>query len=273
MSDSPAAILFDIDGSPLTTVSGVAGVSLATSSLYDAIDMGLISGARVAQPHGFAAVSTAAAQVPIRFGAYNPPPSAAQRSIGSTSANDTAAGTGARQVKITYFDGSLNGPYEETVTLNGTTAVDTVATDIRFIEQMEVVSVGSTGFNEGLIALQNGTGGAGPTRATIVVGYANTFWAHHYVPTGKRAIIKNFLWAMANGDNGNVWLRYRNPLDTNSPNLYKSAINRVEGNSPTLTRPLDPPLIVVGPSIIEMVISIDSSTAGLAVGGFGYYEV
>lgn len=273
MSDSPAAILFDVNGSPLTTVSGVAGVSLTANSIYDAIDMGLVAGARVAQAHGFVGVNTAADRVPVRFGTYVEPPTAAQRSIGSTNANDTAAGTGARKVKLTYYDGSLNGPYEETVTLNGTTAVDTVATDIRFIEGMEVVEVGSTGSNQGLIVLRNGTGGAGPTRATIPATYMNTFWAHHYVPTGQRAIIKNLLWGMANGDSGNILLRYRNPLDANSAYRYKSTVSRIEGSSPTLTHPLNPPLVVEGPALLEMVVSIDSSTAGLAVGGFGYYEV
>ena len=39
----------------------------------------------------------------------------AQRSFASSSANDTAAGTGARTIKITYYDASGNGPYTETV--------------------------------------------------------------------------------------------------------------------------------------------------------------
>jgi len=237
-----------------------------------AIARGQIPGAQLAQAHGFVSV-TVASTVPIRQNPYTEPTSAAQRSISSTSASDTAVGTGARVVRIIYFDGSMNGPFTEDITLNGTTAVNTVATDMQFIESIEVIETGSFGFNLGSILLQSGTGGAGPTIATISPGFGATFWAHHYVPGGKRAVIRNLFWGMSDGDDANIWLRYIDPTNTNTPFRYKTAVYRIGSNSPSQTHPLDPPLVVVGPARVEMVVDFDTAVAGVVLGGFGFYEV
>jgi hypothetical protein len=75
--------------------------------------------------------------------------------ISSSSANDTAAGTGARTVYILGIN-STGGYVEETVTLNGQTAVNTVhAYDA--IQNMTVMSVGSGGVNAGTIYAGTGT--------------------------------------------------------------------------------------------------------------------
>lgn len=67
-----------------------------------------------------------------------------QMTVVSDSANDTAAGSGARTVKIHYLDAS--GAYgHEVLTLNGTTGVNTVATNIRFIQMITVQTLGSFG--------------------------------------------------------------------------------------------------------------------------------
>lgn len=67
-----------------------------------------------------------------------------QMAIRSTSVNDTAAGTNVQQVDIHYLDASGN-PQVETVTLNGTTLVNTVATDIRWIQYIHSQRLGSFG--------------------------------------------------------------------------------------------------------------------------------
>jgi hypothetical protein len=134
-------------------------------------------------------------QVSVEATTYTEQTSNAQRSIVSASANDTSAGTGARTVKITYLKVDGTGPFEETVTMNGTSAVNTTATDICFIEKMEVVTVGSTGTNAGIISLKASTGGGGATIGSIGTGSlaaggdGRTLWAHHYVPAGKVAHI------------------------------------------------------------------------------------
>jgi len=127
---------------------------------------------------------------------YTEPTAAAQRSFASSSANDASAGTGARTVKVTYFDSTGAGPFTETVTLNGTTPVNTVATNIRFIESLEVVTAGALGSNAGTVTLYGSTGGAGGTvgsigYATVVAGRGDnrTLWAHHYVAAGWKAAL------------------------------------------------------------------------------------
>ena len=119
--------------------------------------------------------------------AYTEQSSNAQRSLVSSDATDASASTGARTVRITYYDASMVGPFTETVTMNGTTPVNTVATDICFIEKLEVVTAGSNGGNAGTISLMSATAGGGVTVGTIVVGDNETNWCHHYVPSGKTA--------------------------------------------------------------------------------------
>lgn len=64
---------------------------------------------------------------------YIPDVAGEQASIVSTSANDTANGTGIQQVIFEYLDGDLNTKLE-VITLNGLTPVLTIATDIRWIQ-------------------------------------------------------------------------------------------------------------------------------------------
>lgn len=87
------------------------------------------------------------------------PASPTVMTISSSSASDTAAGTGARSVYILGINGT-GGYVSETVTLNGQTAVSTVK-EYDAIEQMSVVSVGSDGVNAGTIYAGTGLVTAG----------------------------------------------------------------------------------------------------------------
>src|SRR5574339_412237 len=99
-------------------------------------------------PNGLAEVvggyrgTSATTRVQLTATTYTEPGSAAQRSVSSSNANDTSAGTGTRTLRITYYDNDMNGPYTEDITMNGTTPVNTVASDIRFIERIESLTVG-----------------------------------------------------------------------------------------------------------------------------------
>lgn len=63
-----------------------------------------------------------------------------QCTLVSTSANDSAAGSGAQQIDVHYLDN--NGVEQvETVTMNGVTPVNTVATNIRFIQYIHTQRV------------------------------------------------------------------------------------------------------------------------------------
>src|SRR4051812_44779293 len=120
-------------------------------------------------------VTTAATtRVPLNATTYNEQTSGAQRSFKSSSANDAAAGSGVRQVKIVYYTlssaGVIAGPFTEIVTLNGTVAVPTVATNIALVERLEAVAVGSGGVAAGTITLYDDAGGAGSAICSIAVG-------------------------------------------------------------------------------------------------------
>lgn len=72
-------------------------------------------------------------------------PSGEQVRIVSTSTSDSSSGTGIRKIKIVYFDNSWTLK-SEVITTNGTTSVDTVATDIFRIESFEAIQTGSNVF-------------------------------------------------------------------------------------------------------------------------------
>lgn len=189
-------------------------------------------------------------------------------SVKSTSANDSSAGTGARTVKITYYDQTGAGPFTETVTMNGTTAVNLVNTDHCYIEKMEVLTVGSTGSNAGTITLHTGTGATGTTVGSIgfatnvaAVGDNTTLWAHHYIATGLTASI----YELSGGTNGNqigvIHLKVKEPLVSNAAEKQISDFITVAANGPLSSRTLANALIVTGfARVTAYVISNGSNT-------------
>lgn len=127
-----------------------------------------------------------------------------QMRIVSTSASDTAAGTGARTMHIHYLDSNYL-PKEETITMNGTTPVNTVATDIFRINAMHVVSKGSSLTAVGAISLTNLAG-------TVTYAYqeANTNSSRQAVftvPAGVTGYITH--WQASSGSTGNHFCQIR----------------------------------------------------------------
>lgn len=125
----------------------------------------------------------------------NFPPVAQQMQVVSTSANDTAAGTGAQQVEINYLTDpaspSLFTRFKEIVTLNGVGAVNTVATGISRIEHIRVSRVGTAGVAAGDISLQS-VGGA-TTFEMIPAGENINRTCVHFVPNGYMSIVTDLL--------------------------------------------------------------------------------
>lgn len=89
-------------------------------------------------------------------GQYVFPTVAQQMEIVSDSTDDDGSpvGTGARTVEIYYLDSTFTEK-SEIITLNGTNAVATTATDIYRINSFRVKTVGSTGSNVGTIDIRN----------------------------------------------------------------------------------------------------------------------
>lgn len=191
---------------------------------------------------------------PVRGTTYNEQTSNAQRSISSSSANDTSAGTGARTVRITYYTSTGDGPFTETVTLNGMTAVNTASTNICFIERMVVITAGSIGFNAGTITLHVSTGGGGGTIGTIgvgnivaAVGDNQTLWAHHYVPSGRSANITGI--SVGASAPSTFHLRAR---DIGVANAAERVVSGFLTTTAAIQRNYGSPIIVQGPARILM---------------------
>jgi hypothetical protein len=225
---------------------------------------------------GDVATSATTANVAVRRTTYTEQTSNAQRSIASASANDTSAGTGARTVIITYLDSTGAGPYTETVTLNGTSYVNTVATNICFIEHIKVATVGSTGSNVGILTLKAATAGGGATIGTINAADNQTFWAHHYTPLGKTTYISGFSVnssSTVTGAGAVFILRAQNLTSSNSPNIQVSDFNRLYGQaSSTNTRTYLSPIQIPGPARITAHTTPESSTSITQRASFDYID-
>jgi hypothetical protein len=84
-------------------------------------------------------------------------PNNEQLRIVSSHANDAAGEIGIQSVDMFYLDGAGLEKFE-TIVLNGTTPVNTVATDITFVQWIHTRTVGSSGVAVGNISVQDLTG-------------------------------------------------------------------------------------------------------------------
>ena len=105
---------------------------------------------------------------------------AATLAVSSASAADTAAGTGARTVLVSGLNSSYN-TITETVTLNGTTPVNTVNQFLR-VNLFTTVTSGSGGVNAGDLTLR--VTGGGTIQSIARAGYGFGRSAIYTVPAG-----------------------------------------------------------------------------------------
>lgn len=121
------------------------------------------------------------------------PDTAIAMTVSSSSANDAAAGTGARTVYIEGLDANFE-EVGEVVTLNGQTAVTTTNSYLR-IQSLTVLTVGTpgpTGSNAGQIYIGTGTVTAGVPATVyghIAVGESRSLTAHWTVPARHTAYV------------------------------------------------------------------------------------
>lgn len=113
-----------------------------------------------------------------------PTGSAETITVVSTSTSDTAAGVGARTVRIIGLDTNYNMQTED-VTLNGTTQVVTVATWKR-VRSVYVQTAGSTGWNVGTLTVRHTTTSAN-IFSLIQPGMGQGHFCAFTVPAGYNA--------------------------------------------------------------------------------------
>lgn len=215
-------------------------------------------------------------QVAVRRTAYTEQTTNAQRSFNSSSAADAAAGTGARTIRLTYLDSTGAGPFTETITLNGTANVNTVSTTICFVEKIEVLTVGSGLSNAGIITMKAAAAGGGATIGTIAVGNNQTFWAHHYVPTGKIGYISGFSInssAINISDSTLFVIKQASIGVANQVEKQVSDFHNLFGqNSGTNTRNYGSPIVVTGPVRLTVYATPASANQITHRASFDYSE-
>jgi hypothetical protein len=242
---------------------------VSAPSVAESIAYGLVLGATTGRAQGYTATSAASGKV-IRATTYSPQGANAQRSINSTSASDTAAGTGARTVTINYLSAAFVFN-SEVVTLNGTTAVATVNTDIAYIESIVVKTVGSAGGNVGTIQVWTNNSGGGSIWSSIAASDNQTFWAHHYVPTGMTCYLLNFS-AGATVVAGQCNVNHSgDPSNPNSPQL-QIGLTVMHPAAGEWDHVFNVPLALPGPDLIWLVERPVAATASTAVAGFEYLQ-
>lgn len=206
--------------------------------------------------------------VVVRATTYSPQGANAQRSVKSSSANDTGAGTGAQQVTINYLNTAFQLK-KEVVILNGLVAVNTVNTDIAYIESMVVSQVGSVGGNVGMISLFTSTLGTGSVWGSIAASDNQTFWAHHYVPTGVNCYITG-VSASSTAAAGSISLqRTGNPSSTNLPQLPATG-TYVHAGPGTVNYQVVSPILITGPDFIFALERPTSATVSTTFASFEY---
>jgi hypothetical protein len=237
----------------------------AWAAAMGALDDGTLTSGRA---QGYKATS-AVSGVAIYATTYTPIGTNAQRSVKSSNANDTAAGTGARQVRLNYLTAAFEYK-SEIITLNGVTDVDTVAMDIAYVESMQVVSVGSGGGNAGNITLHSNTSGSGTTIGTIATSDNQTFWAHHYVPAGVTCYILN-MTVGATVVAGQTNLNAINLGIANSPQL-QIGMTLMHAAANSWDHDFRIPLAIPEKSLIWLVERPVAATASTAIAGFEYIQ-
>lgn len=133
-------------------------------------------------------LTSAIDEVLLASRAYVEQSSEAQRSVVSTSAQDASGGTGAKRVRIDYLTSAYVLKTEDVV-LTGTSAVNLVNTDLRFVERFYVIEGAAAA---GAIKLMTTTNGGGSEFCGIGSGTYDAFLCHHYVPTGRAGYVYGY---------------------------------------------------------------------------------
>lgn len=170
------------------------------------------------------------------------PTSAEQMKVSSSSANDTAAGTGARTITITGLDASWN-EISEVVTMNGQTAVLTTNSFLR-INGLSVTTADGLLANAGNIYVGNGvvTAGVPATIYDMIPAGFNNRQTHAYtIPANYTGYIVSarFVTAQTAGSDA-VWARL---TMTNSDGIKRST-SVAQMNNGILILPVGVPIRV-----------------------------
>jgi len=213
-------------------------------------------------------------QVKVNRTSYTEPAAQGAFSIRSSSGNDTSAGTGARTVQVNFFNSALTTSNIETVTLNGTSCVNSSTTSARFFEKLIVKTAGSGESNVGTLTLFTGTG-CSTVVGTIAANDIQTFWGHHYVLASKTARFTG-LSASHNGTtvgSGGVFVIKSLAIGvSNAIEFQVSDFLRLYGQSSTTSRNYNSAIKIDGPARIQIYVRPETGTASEYRAAVDYFE-
>lgn len=172
--------------------------------------------------HKFGYATVATSLVPVNTSlTYPTPTSATALEVVSASANDTSAGTGARQVTIVGLDGSGNIQTED-VTMNGTSAVALSNSYLRvydfFVKNSGTYASSTASSNAGVITLQGSGGGAAWAKIDVVssFGLGQSMISCYTVPAGYTAYVLGYDVLVEDAKAVDVYLFKREGITTTS---------------------------------------------------------
>lgn len=136
------------------------------------------------------------------LGTHVLPTTASAVSVISSSADDAAAGSGARTLEIQGLDASYN-LQTSTVTLNGTAAVTTGSDTYLRVFRMRVLTAGTGETNVGNITASIG----GSDIAQIKANAGQTLMGVYTVPAGHNVYLTKFQFSLSKNQEAQVQLR------------------------------------------------------------------
>lgn len=238
---------------------------------YLAIQMGRVKGARCGTKWGADhAVTTSLSDIWTIGGTYPWPTSANTLELISSSANDTAAGSGAQTVTIYGLDNNFV-EIEETVTMNGTSASTATSQSFRRVYRVNVATVGTYGgTNAGTITCR--VSGAGATLGTIplagsaLVPVSSSQMSMFTVPANHTMYIIDFNVAVFATKQCSIdcWVR-SNADDVTTPFSPKVGVMHLEGVSGVSHLEFRSPYKILEKSDIWVSGFTDTGTAEVAV--------
>lgn len=167
---------------------GITHSSPGTTDWFVATRLGRVPGFEPERKFG-ANINVGTAEVALsRTGGTAPymPTTATTIEVLSDSANDTAAGSGIRTVRVEGLDGSFNEVFE-VVTLNGVTPVVSTQTFIRVFRCFGVTCGTYGGSAAGTITVR--ASGGGTTFVTLNTETGQTQTTHYCVPARKTLVL------------------------------------------------------------------------------------
>ena len=138
--------------------------------------------------------------------------------ISESDADNGATATGVLTLRIFYID-AAGAEQTEDLTMDGVAEVDTIATDIRYINDVCSLTVGSNGVAVGNIRWYR-TGTNTRVYGMIAAGGNKSLVPHRMVPAGKALILKGWHAEEGRGQRINVRIRSTDVDGVLAPGVY-----------------------------------------------------